>query len=486
MRYRILGRTGLRVSEIGLGGIPIQEIGHDEAVSIIKKCKALGVNFIDTGIAYTNSEAKIGAAIKGDRAYWIIADKSPAISYSQMKKDIDKSLENLGTDYIDLYQIHHVKSPEMLKRALGASGAYKALAEAQKAGKIKSIGITSHDNPVLLQAAKSGKFDTVLVSFNILERDAEKQLLPYCAENNIGVIVMKPLAGGTIKHASEAIRFCLSVPGISCVIPGVHLEKELEEDIAKVVRQPEFTKEDCEAIRPEIEERAKGTFCRGCGYCTVEKETPVCPVRISTFYFFRLDGYAQKFGIQPWMIEQYAEQPTNPSDCIFCGQCEAHCPYGLPIRRAHRDLLVRAAFEKSGKQRAPRDTERKRDFFGEMAELDTVAKANLGSRWEAPVPMFNYPRGSNKGQQATVRKLIVQLEEEQKRFGQLLFEDLCHDMKIKPEGLKSLNDVVALSNYDNIVDAMRHLPVAIDAMRQLNANLENILHDKKKRSFTKK
>src|SRR3989304_6464562 len=134
MRYRLLGKTGLSVSEIGFGGIPIQRVPQNEAVAVLQKAHSLGVNFVDTGIVYTDSEEKIGQAIKTCRSEWIIASKSPAITHQGMKEDIEKSLENLQTTYIDLYQIHHVKDEKMLNEALSENGAFKALKVAQKEG----------------------------------------------------------------------------------------------------------------------------------------------------------------------------------------------------------------------------------------------------------------------------------------------------------------------------------------------------------------
>lgn len=343
MRYRTLGRTGLRVSEIGLGGIPIQKVSREAAVAIIKKCAEQGINFVDTGTAYTDSEAKIGEAIRGQRGKWILASKSPALHKKQMADEIGKSLRQMGVDCIELYQIHHVKDSEQLKTAMSEDGALAALEDSKKAGKIKFIGITSHNNRVLLEAAKTGKFDTVLVSYNAAERDAEKGLLPYCRENNIGVIVMKPLAGGQIGGAASAVKFVLRNDAVSSVIPGIHTERELEEDVVAALKNPKFTKNDEELLAPDIE-KLQGYVCRQCGYCVSVEGG--CPRGINVMAFMRLDAYCNAFGPAGWVFDEYEKQEKKPEECIFCGHCERVCPYGLPIMRILRDMKVRGEYEK--------------------------------------------------------------------------------------------------------------------------------------------
>lgn len=343
MRYRTLGRTGLRVSEIGLGGIPIQKIPKDDAVAIIRKCAGHGVNFVDTGTAYTDSEEKIGEAVKGQREKWILASKSPALHKKQMAEEIEKSLRQLGVDYIELYQVHHVKEKAQLDAVLSGDGALAAMEEAKRAGKIGFIGITGHNNEVLLEAAKTGRFDTVLMSYNAAERGAEQELLPYCRAHDIGVLVMKPLAGGQIKSASAAVKFVLKSDAVSTVIPGVHTEKELEEDIVAVLADPEFTKKDEDSLLPDVE-KLGGYVCRQCGYCV--SVDGGCPKGINIMGFMRLDAYNNTFGRQDWVLDEYAKQQVKPGECIFCGHCEKACPYDLPIMRILRDMKVRDAYEK--------------------------------------------------------------------------------------------------------------------------------------------
>jgi len=455
MQYRILGRTGLEVSEIGFGGIPIQKIGEKEAVSIIRLAAKHGMNFIDTGRAYNDSERKIGLAIKSQRKKWIIASKSPAVSYGQMKEDIKTSLKELGTDYIDLYQLHHIKNKDMLKEAM--RGAYRALKEFQKNKKIRFIGITSHEPKVLMRAVKSGKFDTVMTSFNYYEREALK-LIKECKKKNIGVIVMKPLAGGLIKHATPAIRYCLSVDGISSVIPGIHTKEELEKDVVDVLKNRKFSNEDRTKLEKDKLKQEK--YCRQCGYCVSMGSG--CPRNINIFYFLALEGYFEKFGPQKWIITLYKKQPVKPDACIYCGHCESVCPYGLAIMRILRDLKIRKHMGEMGKNKSG-----KRNYHEEKKALDETAKAKLGRKWAPPIVYFNYKRSANPGQRATVLKLIAAFEkhanEKQKKEA---VKKLCREMRIEERGINHLRDLAMLADYNNVVDMMRLLPAMFKKIRK--------------------
>ena len=143
MKYTTLGKTGLNVSRVGLGGIPVQRTDVNGAKEIVKACMEHGVNYLDTARGYTVSEEYFGEALKGNRDKWIIATKSMSRTYEGMKADIETSLKNLQTDYIDLYQLHNPKVTD-LELCFSEDGAYRALAEAKAAGKIGHIGATAH------------------------------------------------------------------------------------------------------------------------------------------------------------------------------------------------------------------------------------------------------------------------------------------------------------------------------------------------------
>ena len=143
MEYVTLGKTGLKVSKIGLGGIPIQKIDAEGTRILVHKLSDRGVNYIDTARGYTVSEEYLGYALEGIRDKFVIATKSMARTREAMAADIEKSLCNLKTDYIDIYQVHN-PSMEQLDQVLAKDGALEALQEAKKAGKIGHLGKVRH------------------------------------------------------------------------------------------------------------------------------------------------------------------------------------------------------------------------------------------------------------------------------------------------------------------------------------------------------
>ena len=223
MEYRILGKTGLKISRMGFGGIPIQRIDAEGTKALMHKLLENGVNYIDTARGYTVSEEYLGAGLEGIREHFVLATKSMSRTAEAMAKDIDISLKNLRTDYIDLYQIHNAP-PADLEKVCAPGGALEALTAAKTAGKIGHIGITTHRIAVAEQAAVNGNFETlvetIMFPYNIVE-DQAKELIHACAEKNIGFIAMKPLAGGAIEDAVTALRYVCANPNVTVVIPGM-------------------------------------------------------------------------------------------------------------------------------------------------------------------------------------------------------------------------------------------------------------------------
>lgn len=334
MEKRILGRTGLKVTIIGFGGIPIIDKPNEEAIAVVERALDLGINFIDTARAYErkngpflSSEEKIGEVMRRRRGEVVLATKTHTRAREGAAADIEKSLANLKTDYVDLLQLHAVDSMEALEQVLSSDGALAAVQTAQRAGKVRFIGITGHRPDVLLEALKTGLFDTVMVPVNIVDRfiyNPEASLLPYAEAHNIGVIVMKPLAGGALKeNVPEALRYSMAQK-VTTVIPGMGTVHEVEENVA--------IGQSFQPLAPEEEDRlakqarALGSdFCRQCGYCKP------CSVGIDIPFVFRLEGYFTRYGQKEWAKAQYAEVEIKASECIECGNCEPRCPYSLPI-----------------------------------------------------------------------------------------------------------------------------------------------------------
>lgn len=330
MEYRILGKTGLHISRMGFGGIPIQRIDAEGTKTLMQQLKAAGVNFIDTARGYTVSEEYLGYALEGIRQDFVIATKSMARTKAAMASDIDISLKNLRTDYIDLYQVHNA-TPEQLQQVVAPGGALEALQEAKAAGKIGHIGLTSHSLDTFKMALDMDWVETFMFPYNIVETQAEK-LIAECAKRNIGFIDMKPLAGGAIENATLALRYICANDDVTVVIPGMAEPKELEQNIAAVSDTSAITPEEKAAFL-EVRNQLGTNFCRRCNYCQP------CAAGINISGAFLFDGYLQRYGLGEWAKSRYATMDKKASDCIGCGACEARCPYSLPIR----DMLKKVA-----------------------------------------------------------------------------------------------------------------------------------------------
>ena len=330
MEYRILGKTGLKVSAMGFGGIPIQRIDAAGTKVLMHKLVEQGINYIDTARGYSVSEQYLGEALDGIRDQFILATKSMARDRAGMAQDIDISLSNLRTAYIDLYQVHN-PSLAQLDQIIAAGGALEALQEAKAAGKIGHIGLTAHSKEVFEKALELDWVETIMFPYNIVETHGE-ELIKKCKERNVGFIDMKPLAGGAIEDATLAMRFVSANPDVSVTIPGMAELAELDQNLAAVNDTSPLSAAELEkidAIRKEL-----GTqFCRRCGYCAP------CSVGISIPNMFVFEGYLSRYGLADWAKGRYNAQAKTASDCIECGICETRCPYNLPIR----EMLKRTA-----------------------------------------------------------------------------------------------------------------------------------------------
>lgn len=330
MEYKTLGKTGLRVSRVGCGGIPIQRIDPEGTKKLMQELLQKGVNYIDTARGYTVSEEYLGYGLEGIRDKFILATKGRGLTKEEMAKDVAISLKNLRTDYIDLYQFHD-PSMENLDKILAPGGALEALQEAKQTGVVRHIGITAHSTEVFRRALNLDWVETIMFPYNIVESQGE-ELIKACGEKNIGFICMKPLAGGAIEDAALAMRYIAQNQNVSVIIPGMAKSQELEQNVSAALDPTPMAPEETEKL--DAIRKSLGTqFCRRCGYCAP------CTVGIAIPQVFTLEGYLSRYGLGQWAHARYDTMPAKASDCVACGLCETRCPYHLPIR----EMLKKAA-----------------------------------------------------------------------------------------------------------------------------------------------
>ncbi len=324
MRHVTLGKTGLSVSAVGFGGIPIQRISQAEAVETIHAALDCGVNFIDTAAGYTDSQVKIGAAIKGRRGGLVIASKTGAKTREGMLADIERSRREMDCEVIDLYQLHGVSSPQGWAKVSAPGGAIDGLLEAREKGHIAHIGFTSHSLDLSLKLVNEPVFETIQFPFNLVTSEPADELIPLARKNNLGFIVMKPLCGGQYDNANFAFKFLNAYPDL-VPIPGIEQAEQIRE-IAEIVDSGAALAGDEKAAAERIAAELGKLFCRRCGYCMP------CPEGIPIVMAMVFDGFLNRFPVDKILDGPGKGVIETAGQCTECGQCEEKCPYDLPIR----------------------------------------------------------------------------------------------------------------------------------------------------------
>ena len=327
LRETVLGRTGLKVKSLGFGGIPIQRISEEEAVRVVRRCYELGINYYDTARGYSVSEERIGKALEDVREKVVLATKSGRRKAKEMLEELEISLINLRTDWIDVYQLHNVSSYEAWDQIKGPGGALEALYKARDEGKIRHLGITSHDPAVLADIVREDIFEIIMIPYNYLTINPEEELLPLCKENNVGTVIMKPFGGGAFSNANIALKYVLSKDYVDVTIPGMMTVGEVEENFRVATMPHIISEEELELIETDRVELGD-QFCRACNYCQP------CPQEIPITFILRAESqFLKRMGWRPGTEERFAEAIEKADSCIECGECETRCPYRLPIRK---------------------------------------------------------------------------------------------------------------------------------------------------------
>lgn len=380
MRYRELGKTGLRVSEIGLGCEYLEGKSEAETVSVIHAAMDQGINILDCFMSEPNVRSHIGQALKGRReqmyiqghfrSVWKDGQYARTLDLDEIKSFFEDLLTRLDTTYVDIGMIHMVDNEDDYNRIFHGP-IYDYVRDLKQQGVIRCIGMSSHNPLVALKAVEEGLIEVLMFSTNIaydlldadmprprnLSRDffddldikginsIRERLYHTCEAKGVGITVMKSLAAGALLDDArspfgfamtvpQCLHYCLTRPGVSSVMAGLQTVKE----IAQAVRYEDLGEEERDyshvlAAKPKF---SLDGHCMYCNHCLP------CPSHLNIAQIQKyLDLASMQPEVPPTVKEHYISLEQTASGCIQCGQCENRCPFHVPIRARMKDAVIR-------------------------------------------------------------------------------------------------------------------------------------------------
>ena len=344
MNYIQLGKTGLTVSEVGFGCIPIIRLQMDKAVKVLCHAYDQGITFYDTANMYRDSEAKIGQALSPVRDKVVIATKTIRRDADGLRESLEKSLRMLKTDYIDLYQFHQVANDAEWNKIRQEGGAWEEAQKAKAEGKIRFLGVSSHNLQMAVKLVRTELFNTIQFPFNFIETEAKDKLHAYARRKGMGIIAMKPFAGGVIDKAPLVFKYLRQFPDV-IPIPGFDSVQSVDE-IVSIYDQPNVMGDQDVEIMNKYRLELGRKFCRRCEYCQP------CPNGVMITAAMSYPIVASR--MSPKISVQFLKVPMESTQkCTECGECLERCPYELPIPeilKKHYDLFE-AHRAKSGEKK---------------------------------------------------------------------------------------------------------------------------------------
>jgi predicted aldo/keto reductase-like oxidoreductase len=371
MQYRVLGKTGLRVSALGFGTMRFQmdgdNVDEEVAIAALHRAMDLGVNYFDSAVGYCNSqsEAVLGKALVGRRQGLVISTKYPTwqpytCTAEDCRRILEQSLSRLGLDSLDVYHMHSLDW-SAAQRVLAPGGALDGARKAKEEGLVKHLAFSFHDEAKrmidIIDAADD--FESVTCQYNLLDRSNEASIA-YAHEKGLGVVIMGPVGGGRLGFPSEqlmrmvpggvkstpeiALRFVLANPNVTVALSGMNSVAMVEENAATASREEPLSEEERQRVLEALAEnrRLAELYCTGCGYCMP------CPNGVNIPENFRLMNLHRVYGLTQVARQRYArfgpkeENNLNASACVECGTCEPKCPQKIPIieqlKETHREL----------------------------------------------------------------------------------------------------------------------------------------------------
>ncbi len=334
LKFRVLGKTGLKVTSVGFGCMVTSD------PSVIEKGADLGINYFDTARVYSqgNNERMVGTALKGKRKSIVLSSKSGAEKKQEAIANLEKSLSELGTDHLDIWYLHGKNKPSQITDEW-----LEAQAQAKKEGKIRFSGVSTHDaQPDIIRAviARKDQIDVVLTTYNFTMGAPMQEAIAEADKAGVGVVAMKVMAGGfrrnkpgekvteTLKRPGAmlaALKWVLKTPGIHTTIPSITDMDQLDEDMKAMTMS--FTAEDEKVLAAQLD-YIRPLYCRMCGEC---KGT--CPKGLPVADMLRHLTYADGYGEFILARESFMELPHEVRDvrCSLCPTCAVTCPNGVRV-----------------------------------------------------------------------------------------------------------------------------------------------------------
>ena len=380
MKYRELGKTGLKVSEIGLGAEWLERHNEAEVKEIIDCCESHGINILDCWMSNPEVRTNIGRVIAGKRDRWIIQGHFGSTwqdgqyvrsrELSKVREAFSDLLTRMQTDYIDLGMIHFVDEEEDFHHIIGGE-LYAYVREQKEQGVIKHIGMSTHNPKVARLAALSGKIEMILFSLNAafdmlpvsegldqyftddtynadfsgIDRD-RAELYRLCESRGVGITVMKGYAGGRLFNSEtspfgvaltpvQCIHYALTRPAVASILCGYDSIEHVKAAVAYETASEE--EKDYASVLATAPRHAYSGQCTYCGHCAP------CPSGIDIAMVNKLLDLADMQEQVPESLrEHYRSLSANAGDCIACGGCESRCPFGVKV--VERMLRAREKF----------------------------------------------------------------------------------------------------------------------------------------------
>ena len=323
MEYKILGKTGLKVSSLAFGALQFARIEEKEAIKLVHSAVDFGINLIDTAHNYPDSEEILGKAVSSIRNKIHIITKSSSRGKKDFLNDLNTSLARLKTEYIDIFMFHFVSKDEIFE-TLKNEGIIESLLKEKQKGKVRFVGFSCHNPKVLDRFYEVDDFSVLMVPLNFLTTEyVQKPIYDKFEKNNIGLLAMKPFGGGRLGDIELCFKFLRNYPKF-ITVAGMQNLKELKENIRFAEGSDLPSINDMEKIK-KIEKELGDKFCRQCGYCMpCPNNINIADVNFIKVYFKQMprDKF-DKMGLE--------EMAQTADGCTECGECSAKCPFELDV-----------------------------------------------------------------------------------------------------------------------------------------------------------